>query len=228
MLARTTTPPGWLAWLASSEYAESDVGGALLRDREARDRAARGRQSSGIAAILSAVEAKQLLATACLNGTVAQQAGRLRGEVGSLLARAERTESELRQHDPVVRIALAHLALSLDDALCLGPTDEGRRSRLPVLRTAASRAASVAAWLPEAPGPRRLLSAIRARMAELDNRPALWASAIAEAERAHALDPTDPAAPEMLWVLNLRAANWRAAEKWRAVAERTAGTCSAE
>jgi hypothetical protein len=209
----------WLAWLASREYADSDAGSALLRNREMRDRAAREQGSSGIAVILSAVDAKQLIAASSLNGTIAQQAARLSHEIADLLARAEQIESEERRQDPVVRIALAQIALSLDDALYLDRADRSRRSRLLILRTAAGRAASVAAWLPDAPGPHRLLATIRARMAELDNRSELWSMAIEEAERARALDPADQALAEMLWVLNLRAANWQAARTWQAVAD---------
>jgi hypothetical protein len=218
----------WLTWLAAREYADSEAGEALLHSRDARERAARRGEFSGLPVIIDAVRAKQLLYSACLSGTVAQQASRLRGEIVDMLARAEQVASEGRRHDPVVRIALAHMALSLDDAIRFESGRDSRRARLSVLRKAASRASSVAARLPESPGPPRLMSVIRSRMAELDNRPALWELALKEAERAYSLDAANTALLEVLWTLNLRAGNWEAARAWQARLEAHSAECSAE
>ncbi|UCC68871.1 MAG: hypothetical protein JSV79_02795 [Armatimonadota bacterium] len=208
----------WLAWLAPRRSADSDAGLPLLRDKDARKRAAYN-QTGPIDAIIAAVEAKQLLANTCLNGAVAQQAGRLRANIADLLARAEEAEAQARHADPAARIALAQLCLSLDDALTFEGAAANHRLRLRVLQQAASRASAVAAWLPECPGPRRTLAAIRARLAELDNRSDLWGLAIADAERAFQLDPDDRSLLELLWVLNLRAGRWTEAASWQARVE---------
>jgi len=102
----------------------------------------------------------------------------------------------------------------------------GGASRLSVLRTAASRAETVAAWLPEAPGPHRLLAVIRARLAEMDGRGELWELAIAEANRGYELDPADPYLAELLWTLHLRAGDWAEAEAWQARVEAAARAMS--
>ena len=214
----------WLAWLAAGQYADSDLGWAFLRPREFRDRASRS-DTPGLQVILAAVEAQQKLHDTCFNGAIAQQAGRLRKDISDLLARAEQSESDATKNDPVARIALAHLALTLDDALVFEDTSASRRARPPVLRAAASRAAAVAAWLPDAPGPHRTLALIRARLAELDNRPALWDLAIAEAERAFELDPEDPRLAELLWTLHLRAGRWAEAKVWESRVAPPPGEC---
>lgn len=205
----------WLVWLAPRRYADSDVGLPFLRDTDSRNRASFN-QTGVIAVVIAAVQAEQLLSNTCFNGAIAQQATRLRTEITDLLARAEQAEAETRRPDPLSRIALAQLCLSLDDALAFEGTAEGRRARLKLLQQAASRAAAVAAWLPECPGPHRTLSVIRARLAELDNRSDLWDLAIAEAERALQLDPADTTLLELLWVLNLRAGRWAEAKSWQA------------
>jgi hypothetical protein len=215
----------WLAWLASREYADSDLGAGFLADREASDRAAGDHRRGAVSIVVGAVEAKRLLHRACLNGTVSQQTARLQRDIRELLARAEQVELERRRHDPVVRIALAHLALSLDDALAFDPAAEHGRARLSILRTAASRASSVSGRLPDCPGPHRLLARIRARMADLEGRRELWELALNDAERGHSLDPSDAAVVEFLWVLNLRAGNWSAAGEWRARVRATSGEC---
>ncbi len=205
----------WLAWLAPRRYGDSNAGLPLLRDADARRRAARG-QAGPVAVVIAAVRAQQLLSNTCFNGAIAQQAPRLRREITDLLARAERAEARDRRPDPLSRIALAHLCLSLDDALAFEAAANARRARLKLLQQAASRAAAVAAWLPESPGPHRTLSVVRARLAELDNRSELWELAIAEAERALQLDPDDTSLLELLWVLNLRAGRWAEAKGWQA------------
>ncbi|MCJ7822129.1 MAG: hypothetical protein MUQ26_03445, partial [Armatimonadetes bacterium] len=91
-----------------------------------------------------------------------------------------------------------------------------RRSRLNILRQAASRAAAVVSWLPDSPGAHRTLAAVRARFAEIDNQPELWDLAIAEADRAYQLDPADASFVEFLWTLHLRAGHWIEAQRWQA------------
>jgi hypothetical protein len=202
----------WLAWLASREYADSENGAAFLREPGARDRAARGRNES-LAAVLAATEAQRLLYNTCLNGAIAQQAPRLRRDLADLLARTEKDAA--KQDDPLVRLALAQLGLSLDDALVFENDKEaGPRIRLTVLRGAAARAEAVTSALPESPGAHRMLAIIRGRLAELDNRAALWELAITEAQRAYELDATDPSIVELLWTLHLRAGHREQARLW--------------
>jgi hypothetical protein len=177
--------------------------------------------------VIKAVEAKNILYRHCSNGTLSQQSAKMQSDIAELLAAAEKAESTRRRHDPVVRIALAHLALSLDDALALEQGGRGERVRLSVLRKAAGRAASVAEWLPECPGPQRLLSHIRARMADLENKAAWWDLAIDASMRAHALDPGDSTAAERLWILHVRAGRHSEAREWQARVERAMGACPA-
>lgn len=205
----------WLAWLGPRQYADSDAGLAYLRDRATRDRASRS-DAVSLAPVLAAVEAKELLANSCCNGAIGQQAGRLFATITDLIARAEEAEAQSGGRDPAARIALAHLYLSLDDALIFAGASDRRRSRLRILRQAASRAAAVVSWLPESPGAHRTLAVVRARLAELDNEPELWDLAIAEAARAHQLDPADASLVELLWTLHLRAGHWAEAKGWQA------------
>jgi hypothetical protein len=174
------------------------------------------------------VAAERGLYDTCLGGAAAQQVKRLAGETADLLGRAERAEAASGPNDPVARMALARLALTLDDVLALGDGEEARGARLSVLRQAASRAAAVAAWVPEAPGPHRLLGCIRARQAELEGMEARWELAIEGVETARRLDPEDESLLEMLWVLNLRAGRWEEAREWEARLESVPGTCRGE
>jgi hypothetical protein len=216
----------WLAWLAPREYADSNQGKAILRSRELRERAAGAGGAASVA--ITAVQAQELLHEACLSGTVEQQYVRLRGEIGDHLTRAEQMELKGGRHDAVIRIALARLTLSLDDAVAFDSSADHRRLRLSILRKAASRASSVAGWLPDCPGPHRLLARIRARMADIEDGKELWALAIGDAERAHSLDPGDSALVELLWVLNLRAGDWQAARRWQTRLEAASGGCPAQ
>ncbi len=217
----------WLAWLAPRRYADSDLGMGLLRGVEIRDRASRS-DTPGLAVILAALQAEEMLHKTCFNGAVAQQAGRLRKDIGDLLRRAQRAEADVPTNDSVARIALAHLALALDDALAFENTAAGRRARPPLLRAAASYAEAAAAWLPEAPGPRRTLAVVRARLAELDDRAPLWELAVAEAERAFALDPGDSRLAELLWTLHLRSGRWDQAREWQRRVNASPGGCNAD
>ena len=217
----------WLAWLAVGQYADSDLGSAFLRTREFRDRASRS-DLRGLQVVLAAAEAQRKLHDTCFNGAISQQAGRLRKDIADLLARAAAAESGAARNDPVVRIALARLALTLDDALIFENTSASHRARPAVLRSAASRATAVAAWLPDAPGPRYTLALARARLAELDNRSAFWDLAIAEAQRALQLDPDNPRIVELLWTLHLRAGLWAEAREWESRVGSSAGTCDAD
>lgn len=217
----------WLAWLAVGQYADSDLGSAFLRTREFRDRASRS-DLRGLQVVLAAAEAQRKLHDTCFNGAISQQAGRLRKDIADLLARAAAAESGAARNDPVVRIALARLALTLDDALVFENTSASHRARPALLRSAASRAAAVAAWLPDAPGPRYTLALARARLAELDNRSAFWDLAIVEAQRALQLDPDNPRIVELLWTLHLRAGLWAEARAWESRVGSSADTCDAD
>jgi hypothetical protein len=217
----------WLTWLAAGQYADSDLGAAFLRTREFRDRASRS-DIRGLQVVLAAVEAQRKLHDTCFNGAISQQAGRLRKDIADLLARADAAESGAAKNDPVARIALARLALTLDDALVFENTSASHRARPAVLRAVASRAAAVAAWLPEAPGPHYTLALARARLAELDNRSALWDMAIAEAQRALQLDPDNPQIVELLWTIHLRAGRWAEARTWESRVDSFANSCDAD
>ena len=205
----------WLAWLAPRQYADSHAGLAYLRDRATRDRASRS-DAGSLAPAIAAVQAKELLANSCCNGAIGQQAARLSANITDLIARAEQAEAQSGGRDPVARIALAHLYLSLDDAFIFAGASDRRRARLRILRQAVSRATAVVGWSPESPGAHRTLAVIRTRLAELDNQPELWDLAIAEAERAHQLDPADTSLVELLWTLHLRAGHWTEAKRWQA------------
>jgi hypothetical protein len=181
-----------------------------------------------MSAVLAAVEAEQSLFNTCLNGAIAQHATRLRRDLSGLAQTAEGMAAGSRRGDPVVRMALARLALSLDDALLFEGSSSAKRTRIQLLRAAASRAEAAAAMAPEAPGPHRTLAVIRARLAELDSRTALWDIAISEAERARELDVADRSLAELLWTLHLRAGHWDEARLWQERVEGAAGVCETE
>ena len=215
----------WLAWFAPQRFANSGEGGAFLRDRGNRDRAAS--DPAGPLPVIAAVDARRLLDNSCLSGTLAQQAPRLRREIADLLARAEQQEAAAARDDPVSRIALAHIALALDDALQLDSPSVLTAFRLSLLRTAATRVETVAAWLPDAPGPHRLLAVVRARLAVADGRGEQWDLAIAEANRAYQIDAADPYLTELLWTLHLRAGHWAEAATWKLKVEADSRAMSA-
>jgi hypothetical protein len=217
----------WLTWLSASVYAESDAGAGVLRSRGIRDRAARTRPDEMLPITLAA-EAEQLVHSTCLNGAIAQQATRLRRDLEALRLRAERAASESAPDDPIVRLALARLTLTLDSVIMFEVTEASDKERVSLLRSAASRANAVADWRPEAPGPHRLLAIIRARLAEIDNRPAQWEFAIEEATRAFKLDPMDQSLAEFLWVLHLRAGNWAEARAWRERVATMSASCEGD
>ncbi len=224
-LAGAYRTAAWLAWLAPRRYSESSQGAGFLRDRGNRDRAAADSQT--LAPVIAAADADRRLRDACLRGTIAQQAERLRRDIADMLAEAEAAAADGGRNDPVTRMALAQLGITLDDAITLesagGAGSSVQVSRESVLRTAATRAAAVAAWLPQAPGPHRSLAIIRGRLASLDGRSELWDEAIAEANRTYELDAADPYLPELLWTLNLRAGHWTEAVTWRARIEAATG-----
>lgn len=217
----------WIAWLGPGEYGDSLQGSAFLRSRANRERARRD-GGSEVVTVIAAVEARQLLLDTCLNGAIAQQAARLRRDLLDYAERAQETAATASRNDPVVRMALAHLALTLDDALAFEGSASSKRARLGVLRAAASRAQAAASMLPEAPGPHRLAAVIRSRMAELDNDPDLWGLAIAEAERAWQLDSSDLGLCQLLWALHLRAGHWDEAKLWEQRVAAAAGVCQTE
>lgn len=214
----------WLTWLSSSLYADSEAGAGVLRNRVLRDHAARSRLDAMLPITL-AVEAEQLVSRTCFNGAIAQQTTRLRRDLEELRARAERAASETAPGDPIVRLALAHLAVTLDSVMMFEITKTTDQERVSLLRTAASRAGAVAEWRPEAPGAHRLVAIIRARLAEIDNSSAQWELAIAEATRAFELDPTDQSLAELLWSLHLRVGNWTEARRWQEQVEAMSSSC---
>lgn len=213
----------WLAWLAPQRYAESEAGWKLLRDRRARDRAAASQTPGPTALVIAAVDADRLLARTCLDGAISQQASRLRAEITDLIAQAEQTEAALGQianlpqsrPDPLSRLALARLYLTLDDSLRLEHAHDSQRARTQALRKAASLASAVALWLPKSPGAHRTLAIAWARLAQLGERSDLWELAIYECETAQALDPADQTLTEMVWTLHLRAGHWPEASRWQ-------------
>jgi hypothetical protein len=203
----------WLTWLAPRQYAASDTGTQLLRDRRARDEATWvGFEAVAIA--VAAVNAEQLVYDTCLNGALPGQASRLRAEVTDLLSSAEKTERQASRADAVARSALARLYLTLDDCLVMESSKAALRERPRVLQKAASLASGVAGRLPKSPGAHRTLAIARARLAEIENRPEHWDMAIEECETAQALDPYDPALSPMIWTLHLRAGHWADAQRW--------------
>lgn len=205
----------WLAWLAPRRYAESAAGQKLLRDRQARDRAGAWQTTGPMPVIVGAVEANQLLASTCLNGATAQQAGRVGEEIAKLLTAAEQAAATVTYADAVSRMALARLNLALDDCLRLEGSESSRRARSQALKRAASLGTTVAVWLPKSPGAHHTLAIARARLADLESRSDLWELAVYEAETAQALDPEDQGLTEMVWILHLRAGHWAEAKRWQ-------------
>jgi hypothetical protein len=203
----------WLAWLAPRQFADSPEGARLLRDRRARDQATWA--GSGAAAIAAlAAETSESITNTCLNGAAATQSGRLRDDAKDAIARAEQMEGRLDHPDPVARVALARLYLSLDDCLALEDTAESRHTRSKTLRKAASLASAVVDWLPKSPGAHLTLAIARARLASLENRAEFWDMALDGCKMAQALDPADPALSDMVWTLHLRAGHWAEAKRW--------------
>lgn len=203
-----------LAWLGPREYKGAAAGGGLVRDQRARERAAVADPQGVTAVIAAAAEAGQRLAAVALDGAIAQQARQVRREVEELVTKAEQVDRAVVGADPVARVALARIYLTLDDCLQLEGGQAAARARAPVLSRAASLAATVARWLPRSPGAQRTLAIARARLAALERRRELWEVAIESCERAHALDPADPELTEMVWTLHLRAGHWEEARRW--------------
>jgi hypothetical protein len=203
----------WLTWLAPKRYATSDAGIKLLRDRRGRDEAAWA-ASEAVAVAASAVNAERLLFDTCLNGAIPGQASRLKAEVTEILRSAEDTDRRLGRPDPVARMALAHLYLTLDDCLVLEGAGDSPRERPRALQKAISLASAVAERLPKSPGAHLTLAIARARLAEIENREELWSMAIEECEMAQALDPYNPDLSPMVWTLHLRAGHWDEAKRW--------------
>jgi len=204
----------WLSWLSSRQYADSDLGISFLRERSNRDRVT-ATDNARLAPVRAAVQAQQMLYDTSLNGAVAHQTARLHNEIKRILTQAEGQAATTREADPVSRIALVHIGLALDDALVLEKATANTSERVSVLRIAVSRASAVATWLPNSPGAYRSLAIVRARLAEIDNRSDRWDLAIADAEKAFALDPEDPALANLLWTLTLRAGHWSDAKLWQ-------------
>lgn len=203
----------WLCWLGPQRYVEENA--AFLANRENRDRAAR-QETETLSPVLAAVDAQRQLTEACLQGTIGQQAGRIRRESAAALEQAGVVEGARERSDPVARMALVQLALTVDDAMRLEQSPDAA-ARRKLLRNAATRASTVSSWLPEAPGPHLTLTLLRARLAELDGRTELWGLAIEEARQAQSFDPENTTLPNLLWTLNLRAGRWAEAARWHAI-----------
>ncbi len=129
------------------------------------------------------------------------------------MQQAEQSQATRVENDPVARIALADLYLTLDDAMRLAGAND--KDRKPVLQRAVTLAESVTRALPQAPGAPRLTTCARARVANLTNLPADWEAAISSGTQALALDPDDPVQWELMWSLQLRAGHWEEAKQWR-------------
>jgi len=203
----------WLAWLAPRRYAASDAGTTFLRDRRGRDQASWA-ASEAVAVAAAAVNAERLLFDASLDGAIPGQSTRLRAEVTEMLGSAEETDRRLARPDPVARMALAHLYLTLDDCLLLDIAPDSARERPRLLQRAVTLASAVAERLPKCPGAHLTLAIARARLAAIDNRAELWSMAIEECELAQALDPYNPDLSPMIWTLHLRAGQWDEAKRW--------------
>ena len=227
----------WLAWFAPREYAKSAQGLRYLRDRRARDRAANAGlarpEGKGVEVVVAAVDVRRGLADCCFNGAIAQQAGRLRGEVEEVVRKFASAVhyrgnqgggGDASSRDPVGRMGLACIYLTLDDILALQSGSDSLRARTQALRAAATQAAAAAAAAPGAPGPHRTLAMIRARLADVEDDAELWELAIAEGKEAYRLDPREATLAEMLWALTLRAGHWEEARQWEAVVTRSASS----
>lgn len=218
----------WLAWFAPRDYAKSAQGLRYLRDRRARDRAANAGlarpEGKGVEVVVAAVDVRRGLSDCCFNGAIAQQAGRLRGEVEEVVRKFEGGAGDASSRDPLGRMGLACIYLTLDDILALENGSDSLRARTHALRAAATEAAAAAAAVPEAPGPHRTLAMIQARLADVEGEAELWELAIAEGKEAYRLDPREATLAEMLWALTLRAGHWEEARHWEAVVTRSASS----
>ena len=119
----------WLAWLGPRQCAESSAGARYLRDRRARDRAA-SKGGMEVAAVVAAMDAERHLSESCFNGVIAAQAERLRGQTADYITQVEKAAAS-QTRDPVVRMALVHLYVTLDDVLAVQGGAAGWRERLP-------------------------------------------------------------------------------------------------
>jgi len=203
----------WLTWLAPRKYAESAE--SVLEDRQVTDRARRATQEDPVAVVLAALEARRARREVWLSGRVLSQTPLRQERIATLVTQAQATQAQLNGPDPVARMALADLYLTLDDVIALC-TDPARvKDRKQVLRQAIASAESVTQALPDAPGAYRTLAIARARLADLENDPEEWDLAITACAHAVSPDPDDPALCELMWSLHLRAGHWEEAKRWQ-------------
>jgi len=203
----------WLAWLAPRKYAEPAE--AVLEDRQIADRARRAAQDDPVAVVLLALEARRARRDVWLSGRVPSQAPLRQERIATLAAQAEAAQAQLDRPDPVMRMALAELYLTLDDVIALRSDPARAKERRKVLRQAVAAAESVTQALPDAPGAYHALARARARLADLDNDPEEWDLAITACAHAVSPDPADPALCELMWSLHLRAGHWEEAKRWQ-------------
>ncbi len=201
----------WLVWLAPHDYTKAAEG--LLREDMRLSNAGLPAGSPTATVVILAGSARRELANACGRGVLPSQAARLQTTVLDLVQQAEQSQVTRTENDPVARIAMADLYLTLDDAMRLASAAD--RDRKPVLQRAVTLGEAVTRALPEAPGAPRLTAAARARLANLTNGPEDWDAAIASGTQALVLDQDDPVLWELMWSLNLRAGHWDEAKKWQ-------------
>ncbi len=203
----------WLAWLAPRKYAGPAE--AVLEDRQVTDLARRAAGDDPVAVVLAALEARRARRDVWLSGRVPSQAPLRQERIATLAAQAEAVQSQLNGPDPVARMALADLYLTLDDVIALRADSDRVKERKQVLRQAIASAESVTQTLPDAPGAYRTLAIARARLADLDNDPEERDLAITACAHAITPDPDDPALCELMWSLHLRAGHWEEAKRWQ-------------
>jgi hypothetical protein len=203
----------WLAWLAPRKYAGPAQ--SILEDRRLVDPARRAVQGDPVAAVLAALDAHRARREVWLSGHVPSQSPLRQERIAALAAQGEAIQARLNGPDPVVRLALADLYLTLDDVITFSTDPTRVKERGRVLRQAVAAAGSVTEGLPAAPGAYRTLALARARLADLDNDPEEWDLAVTACAHALALDPDDQALCELMWSLHLRAGHWEEAERWQ-------------
>lgn len=176
--------------------------------------ARRARPDDPAAIVLAALEARRSWCNVCLSGRVSSQAALREAHITGLIERAQEVQRRLGRTDPLVRMALADLYLTLDQLISLRAGVVGVQERTQVLRKAVAAAESASQSLPQAPGAYRMLTAARARLADLSNDPGERDLAISACAHALAADPDDPELCETMWGLHLRAGHWIEARRW--------------
>lgn len=202
---------GWLAWLGTHGYVKAAEG--MLREGARASNVGTPAASGAVTVVILAATARREVANACGNGVLPSQRARLEATVRDLIAQAEGSQKARQENDPVARIGLADLYLTLDDVLHL--SGKTARDRKPVLQRAVTLSEAVGRAVPDAPGAHRLAASAWARLADLSNEAGAWDLAITACAHALAPDPDDPVLWELMWTLHLRAGHWAEAKRWQ-------------